>query len=86
MNARMNWNDAIAAIIAHTHREIDDYEVVDEARHTVYLEVSCILDNAGTTYDDESLCDWLANGDYDGTETPEAITDEWIAISAEFDY
>lgn len=81
MNARMNWNDAIAAIIAHAHREIDNYEVVDMARHTIYLEVSCILDNMGMFYDTGSLSDWLDNGDYDGTETPESIANEWIAIS-----
>lgn len=71
----MNWETAISTIINH------DLERIDDARHTIYLEVSCILDNTGVIYDDESLAQWLDNGDYDGTETPESIADEWNVIS-----
>jgi hypothetical protein len=30
--------------------------------------------------DTSGLMDWIANGDYDGSETPESVAAEWTAL------
>lgn len=71
----MTFKQAVAIMMAGP--DSDAIEVINAA-----VEPLCTTDaNNNADSSETRLCDWIADGCYDGTETPESIAAEWDALS-----
>jgi hypothetical protein len=68
----MEFNKAISIL------KTGDGNDVDEARHVVTVEVA-----EHCTKSTDNLGDWIANGSYTGSETPQSIAAEWDSYTAD---
>jgi len=68
MKQQMTAQQAIEAL-SHS----DDYEAILALADAVETQ----LDDMNIQYDSDGLQDWVAAGDYDGTETVESIAEGW---------
>jgi hypothetical protein len=69
----MNFQQALNALISRDKNEID------EARTVVTRAVADALDISYSSDEAASLGDWIAAGEFGGSETAESIAAEWQA-------
>jgi len=69
MKQKMTAQQAIETL-SHSN---DDYEAILVLAGAVEYQ----LDDMNIQYDSDGLQDWVAAGDYDGTETVESIAEGW---------